>query len=302
VLLRTSDGGQHWIKLPLPQGYGVDTRSITFSDPQHGWLWFGGAAMGSEAVYMDHTADGGRRWARIACVTFSNPLPGYGCPLHSGIGLGGDKEFLTFRNAADGWLTVFSNTGIPQLLRSGDGGRHWSDQRVGLPPGVSLPGPPSTVYPEGSFLPPHLFGQTGILAESVIFSRVRSIASWSRLYLFLSQDAGASWRFYQRVPLPDLVTTRDEPSPVLLPTFLDSRHWLVVFGKTIWSTADAGQTWSHAAMHLPAGLQLASVAFTDPSHGWAGAGTPKQIEAVGGGTSLLRTSDAGRTWARIALP
>lgn len=95
---------------------------------------------------------------------------------------------------------------------------------MGLPPGVTLMGPKSTVYSLSSFLPPSLFGHAGILAELVTFNRLRSIAIWSRLYLFRSQDAGATWRFYQRVPLPDLVAAQNELSNVPLTRFLDSRH------------------------------------------------------------------------------
>jgi hypothetical protein len=51
VLLRTTNGGAHWHRLPTPP----DVQSACFNDARHGWLIAGGAIYG--------TADGGRTWA-----------------------------------------------------------------------------------------------------------------------------------------------------------------------------------------------------------------------------------------------
>ena len=104
ALFSTHDGGRHWQRFPLPVNYATETGTISFPDPQHGWLWYGKAAMGSMSVYMYRTMDGGCHWSRVACTDWSNPSSRAVCPNRSGIGLGGDKEDLTFKDAYDGWL------------------------------------------------------------------------------------------------------------------------------------------------------------------------------------------------------
>jgi photosystem II stability/assembly factor-like uncharacterized protein len=127
--------------------YATETGSISFPDQKHGWIWYGGGAAGSMSVYVYRTVDGGRHWSRVACTAFSNPTPGFGCPHPSGIGLGGDKEYLTFKDAHNGWLTVYDNRGVPDLYHTADGGTSWQRQAVGLPHGVTLPTGKSTVFP-----------------------------------------------------------------------------------------------------------------------------------------------------------
>jgi photosystem II stability/assembly factor-like uncharacterized protein len=270
----------------------VDIRSIIFSDPKHGWLWFGGGAMGSMSVDLYDTRDGGQHWRRIACAAFSNPLPGHGCPFHSGIGLGGDKEFLTFSNSHDGWLTVFSNGGVPELLRSADGGRTWHYQWVGLPPGVQLPGPHGTVFPMGTFDAPRIFGREGVLAEVVGFFRQKPQTNWAYLYLFRSHDGGRTWNFFERTPIP-------EPA---LSQYIDARRWVFAASDTVWTTSNGGKTWSHASMKVPGALQLTGLAFVDPQHGWAAAEPRGQNDGLEVGRMLLHTIDGGRVWNLVELP
>lgn len=291
ILFRTVNGGKHWEKLPLPEGYSIDTRSISFPDPTHGWLWFGGGAAGSMSVEMYRTGDGGRHWIHIACATFSGAPPGKRCNLHSGIDFGGDKEFLTFSNALDGWLTVFSNGGIPTILHSQDGGRTWRDQRVGLPPGIRPPGPKDTVFPLGTFDAPHLFGREGVLAERVGFYQPKPQANWAYLYLVRSHDAGQTWQFYERVPVPD-------PS---VNQYLDAQHWIFVARSTTWMTNDGGRAWTRTPLHLPQGLQLTALSFTDPRRGWALAEPHGQIGGLDAATALLHTNDGGRTWSKLGF-
>jgi photosystem II stability/assembly factor-like uncharacterized protein len=50
VLMRTTDGGQHWQLVPTPP----DVQTVCFTDPQRGWMGAGGSIYG--------TVDGGRTW------------------------------------------------------------------------------------------------------------------------------------------------------------------------------------------------------------------------------------------------
>jgi photosystem II stability/assembly factor-like uncharacterized protein len=300
MLFGTSDGGRTWRRSVLPAGYFPDPPTITFPDTQHGWVYIGGGAMGSMGVTIFRTDDGGKRWTQVACTSVQ--FAPRACHSHSGIPFGGDKEFITFANDRSGWLTVVSNAGTPSLLHSSDGGHTWHDQHVGLPPSVQPPGAASTVYPMGTLDEPHIFGNIGVLAEAVGFYRPKPRASWSRLYLYRSADAGASWHFYQRTPLPAPTIAQYASGEGSLTQFLDIRHWIAVSGNVIWRTANAGETWSHEAMHSPARLQLVSLAFADSSHGWAEAAPQGQTGGMLGGTTILRTSDGGRHWSRVAVP
>jgi photosystem II stability/assembly factor-like uncharacterized protein len=300
VLYGTSDGGRTWRHSLLPAGYIPDPATITFPNPRRGWLYIGGGAMGSMAVTIFGTADGGERWTEVTCT--AGPVAPEPCRFYSGIPFGGDKEYITFANDESGWLTIVSNTGTPSLLHSSDGGRTWSDQRLGLPPSVQPPTTTRQIFPMGSFDRPHIFGPVGILAESVTFSGPQPQTSRSRLYLYRSSDAGASWHFYQRTPLPAPAGAQYSYGQFSLTQFVDARRWVAVSGNAIWWTANAGQTWSPTAMRLPPGLRLLALAFTDPSHGWAEAVPRSQIGGMPGGTVLLRTSDGGRDWRRTAVP
>jgi photosystem II stability/assembly factor-like uncharacterized protein len=250
-------------------------------------------------VTVFSTVDGGKRWTQVACTRVQ--FAPQACHSNSGVPFGGDKEFITFVNHRSGWLTIVSNGGTPALLHSSDGGRTWHDQRIGLPPTVQPPTVTRQIFPMGTFDRPHMFGRVGVLAESVGFYRPKPRATWSRLYLYQSTDAGASWHFYQRTPLPAPTIAQYASGEGSLAQFLDIRHWIAVSGNVIWWTANAGKSWSHAVMHVPARLQLVSLTFTDPSHGWAEAVFQGQTGGMLGGTALLRTSDGGRDWLRITV-
>ena len=298
ALFRTHDGGRHWRRFPLPVNYATETGSISFPDPQHGWTWYGKGAAGSMAVYVYRTVDGGHHWSRVACTTFSNMAHGYGCSYPSGIGFGGDKEYLTFRNAHNGWLTVHDNSGVPELYHTADGGTSWRRQAVGLPPGVTLPTGKSTIFLSGTLLQPSFFGRIGLLPEEVGFYRQKPRASWNRLYVFRSTDGGQTWRSALGTPVT---------APVGPWQAVDFRHW--VFASTqpaskepVWSTGNGGTTWTKRSLHVPAGLMLVGFQLTDARDGWATAQTHADSELTASGTVLLHTTDGGVHWAELRLP
>jgi photosystem II stability/assembly factor-like uncharacterized protein len=300
MLFATSDGGRTWRRSPLPAHYLPVAPTITFPDPQHGWVYIGDGAMGSMGVTVFATADGGRHWSKVACTQ----VAGYQklCPSDSGIGFGGDKTFLTFTDNRSGWLTIASNTGIPSLLHSTDGGHTWRDQGVSLPPGLSPLNRPNQTFAYGTLGQPYVFGRSGILAEVVSFFQSKPHAAWSRLYIYRSEDAGSTWNLAQLTPVPGLTNGPYELGAGPVPQFLDAQDWLAISGATIWRTANAGAAWSHIAMRLPAGLQLLSFSFTDPRHGWAEAAPLHEDGGVLGSTTLLRTNDGGGRWLRVSVP
>lgn len=295
VLFSTRDGGRHWRRFPLPVNYATQVGTMSFPDPRHGWLWCcGGGAGGSMPIDVYRTLDGGRHWERVACTAFESATSRYACPHPSGIGLAGDKEDLTFKDAHDGWLTAIVATGAPDLYHTPDGGVTWQRQSVGLPPGVALPTAKSNVFPSGTLLQPSFFGRIGLLPEEVDFYRPKSRANWNRLYIFRSTDGGQTWSSALRTPVT---------APITLWQAIDSRHWLVVSNEAIWSTANGGVSWAKRRLHFPGDVtRLVSIEMITPATGWATAQAPAGPEVSASGTFLLHTSDGGVHWIEVKLP
>jgi photosystem II stability/assembly factor-like uncharacterized protein len=281
-LFATADGGRHWRASTLPPGYATEPGTMSFPDARHGWLWFGGGAMGSMSVYLYRTEDGGAHWRRVACTAFSNPTPGYGCPHLSGISLGGDKQYLTFRNRLHGWLTSLSPSGNSVLYATVDGGARWHPQVMSLPSAAPRPARTVTLAPPGQFLQPSFVGDTGIELET-----------GARVRVWRSTDGGSSW---QQLPVTPITGN------VACWSAIDARHWSVVSGPTLWTTGNGGTTWTEHSLHLPAHVTLVSLAMSTPSNGWAIAQRPGDSEVSAFGSRLLRTSSGGEHWRVLSLP
>ena len=72
--------------------------------------------------------------------------------------------------------------------------------------------------------------------------------------------------------------------------------WMLLLGRTLYVTADAGRTWSVAqARYAPPPPRIWDVDFTSRSDGWA-------IFAARGGAALVHTTDGGRDWTPLSPP
>jgi len=293
ALFRTQDGGRHWQRFSLPVNYSTENRTISFPDPRHGWVWYGGGAGGSMSVSVYRTSDGGRHWNRVACTSFSNTPSRYSCLHQSGIGLGGDKTNLTFKDGHEGWLESLEASGLPDIYYTADGGTSWRRQALGLPPGVERPTATTTVFPEGTLLQPRFFGRIGILPEEVSFNRAKPRANWSRLYIYRSTDGGRTRDFAVRTP----VTGANN-----LWQTIDARHWLFVSSDAIWSTNNGGASWAKRPLHLPPDLILVGLQFITATDGWATAQRQADSRVSTSGTVLLHTTDGGVHWTETTQP
>ena len=288
----TNDGGRHWRQLAFPAGYFVEAGTLSFVDPQHGWVWYGGGAAGSMAVKIFRTSDGGAHWAQVACTAFSNAPASFGCHKPSGIWLGGDKDALQFHDLRNGWLTSFENSGIPDLYHTSNGGARWERQSLNSP----VTGQSTRRYAFGTYGSLQIFGRTGLLPETVDLVPGSSVGT-ERLYVHRSVDGGRSWPYLKQAPL----RVHAVPSAVQI-QFVDARHWILETPNTVWSSSNGGTSWSHRPARLPKGLKLLSVQFTEPQVGWAMAQPSRPDAGMAGGTELLRTLDGGANWSSVPLP
>jgi photosystem II stability/assembly factor-like uncharacterized protein len=125
MLLKTTDGGMHWTRQPLPQGplQSLDLRDVCFADSLSGWI------VNREGGVL-RTTDGGAQWSTV------DALGRYGRLPLGRIGQSGGRYLIACGQAGD-------------ITTSTDGGQSWTRQTLGLPPAqlhnsrnirVTLPG------------------------------------------------------------------------------------------------------------------------------------------------------------------
>jgi photosystem II stability/assembly factor-like uncharacterized protein len=265
-VLRTTDGGQTWQQSTIQAAF---LKQITFIDSQHGWILSGWGATGgpAEAVSVFRTGDGGQTWSNVASAFPAStdiPPPGH-------LPFGGRKSGIHFLNTSTGWITGTAVVNDLALLYvSYDGGSTWNRQSLSLPAGV-----PSAQL---SLSSPTFFSDTdGILP--VIFADLttgRGIAT----DIYATGDGGTTWK--SSMPLPDAFVTLD---------FADMQHGWATDGMILYRTSDGGQHWTK----LSPGAnfkQVTDLSFVSSTTGWA-------IGGQSNTSSLLKTTDGGKTWTPI---
>lgn len=268
LIVATSDGGTSW---QAQYRGAVVPGPIQFVGDRAGWTIGprGACQSGSCPSALLRTTDGGEHWT----VAYQTDLRLAG---------------IAFSSATDGWLLGESCAGGQQppacawrFLTTQDGGRTWRETELpirGSAVALSRPTP-----------------RDGWIAASLPGSGVALLAT---------HDSGATWR-----PLPSPAISRDA---FALQLFFRSptQGWLLAGEepgaglqvKALFGTTDGGQTWTRLAWTgspdpggpsdhgLPSYGYVGPIDFSSESDGWI-------AEPRGG---LLRTTDAGRTWNRIA--
>ena len=105
-----------------------------------------------------------------------------------------------------------------------------------------------------------------------------------RAYLMKTTDAGETWK---RIELKGF----DIDSILVRAVFSrGGRGWTFGENGAIYTTRDAGETWS--PLHSPTRRLLLGGIFVDDDRGWI----------VGAGATIIQTSDGGDTWYQPRLP
>ncbi len=244
---------------PLPQGNTI--FDICFVDSRHGW------AVGEHGTIL-HTTNGGESWSAQSS---------------------GTTEALfecSFIDREHGWVN-----GVQILLRTTDGGRHWSSTHA-----------------------PPLQGAVDNFRSACMPASGTVIVTTGFGGIWRSTDNGEEWRQVHELSDPDHMYFTDEKYgwvagesgriirttdggatwtdhwalsqgrwPMML-SFSDSlRGWVSTEQISVSATTDGGRTWSVAIKDTM--MYRNDMAMIDSLHGWSC-----------GVRGLFRTSDGGRSW------
>jgi photosystem II stability/assembly factor-like uncharacterized protein len=177
-LSHTTDGGQTWSgspKQPCPAVTG-QLVGVSFVDAKRGWVACSGDSTGTEQLRkaIVGTTDGGHTWTVLASAYVTTPdvgsIPGTGLILGLSMRPNGTGLFVMLISAVDG------------TWRTADGGRTWTDVRIGVNQ-----------------------GDYGALAASLVDDHnwwLLLEGSGQALELARSSDAGKTWQTISSLPPP----------------------------------------------------------------------------------------------------
>jgi len=258
IVVKTTDGGQTWVLLPL--GWGIPW-DIYFTDPQHGYM-----AAGVSTVY--ETENGGESWAEnlwgeqhdLKSLSFFDE--------NYAIGVGEEARIIrkhggpywryniivttsylmdiTFTNDMNGWAVGAYNT----MLHTIDGGISWNPVQSGF--------------------------QSEIYWRTITFSDDQNgwVGGTGGLIIHTT-DGGITWQ----------LQTTNTDREILSVFFIDENYgWAVGENDTWLRSINGGQTWQrYSTGHI---IYLNDVYFVDHQVGWM----------VGSEGLIKKSLDGGMTW------
>ncbi len=324
-ILRTTDGGSHWVEV-TPQAARAGNWTTYFLDANHAWLASSlqpGSDSRDFSVTIYRTADGGQTWGQAAQAAGDQGWP----------------ASMDFVDTAHGWL--FMNLGSAAgsqgvafaLYGTVDGGETWSklsEADTSTTPG-HLPlscgkGAPVFVNSSTGWMPeacndgggPSLFvthdggrtwddaaiampaghsGHCKCTISTLKFSRFTNYQNGAFVlniydadfaannFLYATADAGAHWVLRGELP----------PNAYIIDVLAGGAEWtLDAKRNTVLHSNDDGQHWSTLGT-IPSTAVVMDLQFVNTAIGWALGSEP-------GGNTLIKTSDGGRTWTTQLAP
>jgi photosystem II stability/assembly factor-like uncharacterized protein len=295
ALFSTRDGGVTWSRVALPAGLrGIAGVQASFADASSGWLivHLQDCATQGCGVRVYETSDGGASWRQIA----SNAPTGQSAPglAWAEYVAGGDL------GGGHGWMLAQTPGGMIQT--TADDGRTWTRQPLG-----------SGGSPVGGAFAGNGNGWVAATADTgaaavQVWQSIDDGGSWRRVVavpgrlvdLDASSDGASAWlTLAGGVSVASALGTATAPVPVPGYNIVDisaldaATAWAVASGPggyAVLATTNGGKAWHPvyraAASLLPSGLWGFLAGGTD---GWAI------------GSSVLRTSDGGRSWVKVGV-
>jgi photosystem II stability/assembly factor-like uncharacterized protein len=280
-VMKTTDGGKTWIRLPTPTNVVIDANDINihFLDADHGFVF---ACLPSSSgacitALIISTSDGGQTWTELSNVP------------HIGV------KSVWFTDSMHGWITggvsgpipppdYFGSSTLTALYATTDGGLTWTQQTL-----------PDPILATPNCIP--LSFNTGVKFVDSLHGWVAgtsycnsTIAPHGQIaqgaLVWTTSDGGATWTVH---PLPSTVLTLsnrelDVLSATQMRTVALLQDTPFVRHSYLVSTDDGGGTFSFT---LSPQVSAADMIFTDPTHGIL----------LGSDGSVWRTADDGATWS-----
>ena len=321
-ILRTTDGGAHWIDV-TPQAAKAGAWITYFLDANHAWLASSvqpGSTSTDFSVTIYRTADGGRTWVQAGEVTadrgwpasmdFVDPARGW---LFMRLGVAAGSEGVAIFGTIDGgtsWtklseadtsgnpgqLPFSCHKGPPIFLNSSTGWMPGSCGAGGGPYFYITHDGAQTWSAVTTSLPAGYSGNCMCGISGLRFSDARNGIFVLDLYgadgvphnfLYASHDAGATWQ-----PGPQL------PANSYAVYFLNATIGWTLDAKTntILQTTDGGQHWATVGtIPTNSNAVVMDFEFVTSQVGWA-------LGADSRGLPILKTVDGGRTWTTQMAP
>jgi photosystem II stability/assembly factor-like uncharacterized protein len=336
AVIRTADGGLHWVSVTPPGFRNFASSALFYLDAQHGWI----VSLPREkdgTLSVFRTADRGRTWNRASIalgdgLDYDALAPGHAQPPEIG-----------FADPLHGWMRL-PVTPSPLLVTS-DGGATWEpgpmidgegDQFQGMTftsstegwavRELDIPLNPTSDLPIAALyrtldagatwqrvdLPPPPvslrdapYGPATELGLPEFFGPLDGVmAAWagtrqsSAMFAYVTHDGGTTWSVVDPIPLH-----QGAGSPIFIPTFASATAWMVASTSgELALTSDAGQSWSIRSVR---GIQPhqypAALEFTSRKTGWAmgcdsWSGGLATPTSCGGRYTVYRTTDGGKSW------
>lgn len=258
--LRTINGGETWVTLPVPGAERLDFRGLAAFDDQTAVLMSSGDADRGQAK-LYRTSNGGKDWQMV----------------FEAMEQGAFFDNICFWDKNNGLVCGDSVEGKFYVLRTTDGGKTW--ERL-----------------TGANLPTPLQGEGAFAAGNSSMRMVGSSKVWissgaaAKSRVFISDDRGTNWTVVE-TPMP-----AGESAGVFGMWFWDAQHGIGVGGDykkvrdpvdNIILTSDGGKTWTLGTPTDPPGHKESAVMLPG-----------NQLLVIGpSGTSL--STDHGKTWKMV---
>jgi photosystem II stability/assembly factor-like uncharacterized protein len=306
VLLKTSDGGDHWVEQFRYSGPGSIDDIQFASNGRDGWMtWVaGGAAVPAgqplppnndvivRTTYV--TRDGGDHW--VVARKTSTPNPPKTAPLPT---YWPASQTFYLPNGLEGWgLLVPTNrqADLP-VMHTTDGGVSWT--RVGTLPAGTAEGQLSFSDPRTGWLS---MNSSRTFAWDAQGRPLPSIAPPA--LLFVTHDGGATWK----APVLQLPAAASSPATVTalgLPDMLDATHGLLTLqlssaptGPSVGTPTSGTAPTSFVLKTVDGGDHWGSLTeVSGASTGWDLLFMSFDHWLAGGGGLVRETADGGRSWS-----
>jgi photosystem II stability/assembly factor-like uncharacterized protein len=283
-VMKTTDGGKTWNRLPTPTNVVIDANDINihFLDADHGFVFACQPSSTGACItaLLISTSDGGQTWTQLSNV-----------PDHLGV------KSMWFTDSMHGWITgglagpipppdYFGGSSLTGLYATTDGGLTWTKET--LPdPILATPNCIPLSFNTGVKFVDSLHGWVAGTSYCNSTIAPHGVIAQGGL-VWTTSDGGATWTVHA---LPsNVITLNDRELDVLSATQMRTVALLqdtpFVSHIYLMSTDDGGGTFS---FNLSPQIGAADLVFTDPTHGIL----------VGNDGSVWRTADEGATWSEV---